>query len=72
MKDCWFVLDVRKLSFYNEAGKTQAQVAQRGIRCHISGNIAGQAGWGSEKSHLIEEVHLYCSGVELDDLKAKH
>jgi len=35
--------------FYNEGGETLSQVAQRGGRCPIPGNIQGQVGWGSEQ-----------------------
>lgn len=62
----------KKLVFYNEGGKTQAQAAQRGIRCPIPGNIAGQVGWCSGQSDLVEDVYLYCRGLGLHDLKAKH
>jgi len=60
------VQDIRKkFFFYHEGGKTLAQVAQRGGRCPIPGNIQGQAGQGSEKR---EDVPTHGRGVGLDDL----
>ena len=44
------------------------QVAQRGDRCPIPGNLEGQVGQGSEQPHLVEDVSAYCRGVGLDDL----
>ena len=44
------------------------QVAQRGCGCLVSGDIQGQAGWGSEQSDLAVGVSLHCKGVGLDDL----
>ncbi|KAK4822058.1 hypothetical protein QYF61_008867, partial [Mycteria americana] len=46
--------------FYNEGGEALAQVAQRGGRCPIPGNIQGQVGWGSEQPDLVEDVPAYC------------
>jgi len=46
--------------FYNEGGETLAQVAQRGGRCPIPGNIQGQVGWGSEKPDRVEDVPAHC------------
>ena len=54
--------------FYNEGGETLAQVAQRGGRCPIPGNIQGQVGRGSEQPDLVEDVPAHCGGVGLDDL----
>ena len=54
--------------FYTEGGETLAQVAQRGGRSPIPGNIQGQVGWGSEQLDLVEYVPSHCRGVELDDL----
>jgi len=45
-----------------------AQVAQRGSRCSIPGNIPGQVGRGSEQPGLIEDVPAHCGGVGLDGL----
>ncbi|KAK4824080.1 hypothetical protein QYF61_010591 [Mycteria americana] len=39
LKEGRFRLDIRKTFFYNEGGETLAQVAQRGGRCPIPGNI---------------------------------
>ena len=54
--------------FYNEGGETLEQVAQRGSRCPVPGNIQGQAGWGPEQPGLVEDVPAYCRGVGLDEL----
>jgi len=40
-----------------------AQVAQRGGRCPIPGNIQSQVGWGSEHPDLAEDVPAHCRGV---------
>jgi len=54
--------------FYSEGGGTLVQVAQRGGRCPIPGNIQGQVGRGSEQPDLAEDVPAYGRGVGLDDL----
>ena len=46
-----FRLDIRKKFSYNKSGEAVAKVAWRGDGCSVSGDIQGQAGWGSE--HLI-------------------
>ena len=56
------------LSSYDECGKTLEQVAQRGGRCPIPGNVHGPVGWGSEQPDLVEDVPAHCRGVGLDDL----
>ena len=48
--------------FYDERGETLAQVAQRGGRCPISGDLQGQVGQGSEQPDLVEDVPAYCRG----------
>ena len=53
---------------YAEGGETLEQVAQRGGRCAIPGNIQGQAGRGFEQPDLVEDVPAHCRGVGLDDL----
>jgi len=55
-------------SFYNEGGETLQQVAQRGGRCSIPGNIQGHVGWGSEQPDVVEDVPAHCRGIGLDDL----
>jgi len=45
-----------------------AQIAQRGGRCPIPGNIQGQVGQGSEQPGLVEDVPAHCRGVGLDDV----
>jgi len=39
------------------------QIAQKGSRCPVPGNIQGQVGWGSEQPDLVEDVHAHCRGV---------
>jgi len=53
---------------YSEGGETLEQVAQRGGRCPIPGNIHGQVGWGSEQPGLVKDVPVPHRGVGLDDL----
>lgn len=45
LKEDWFRLDIRKKSF-TMRNRNLEQVAQRGDRCFIPGNL--QVGWGSE------------------------
>ena len=54
--------------FYLEGGETLQQVAQRGGRCSIPGNIQGHVGWGSEQPDVVEDVPAHCRGIGLDDL----
>ena len=54
--------------FYNEGGETLEQVAQRGGRCPMPGNIQGQVGRGSKQTDLVEDVPAHCRGVGLDDV----
>jgi len=44
------------------------QVAQRGGRYSIPGNIQGQTGQGSEQPDLVVDVPAHCRGVGLADL----
>jgi len=53
---------------YYECGETLAQVAQRGGRCPIPGNIQGRAGQVAEQPDLVEDVPAYWRVSELDDL----
>jgi len=53
--------------FYAEGGETLAEVAQRGGRCPILGNIQDQVGRGSEQPDLGEDVPAH-RGVGLDGL----
>jgi len=64
-----FRLDLRKNFFYHEGGEALAQVAQRGGRYPIPGNIQGQVGRGSEQSGLVEDVPPHCRGLGLDGLE---
>jgi len=54
--------------FYNQGSETLEQVAQRGGKCPIPGNIQGQVGWGSEQPDLVEDGPAHCRGVGLNDL----
>lgn len=40
------------------------QVARRGGRGLIPGNIQAQAGWGSELPDLGEDISAHCRGVD--------
>ena len=55
--------------FYNEGGETLEQVAQRGGRCSIPGNIQRPVGQGSEQPDQVEDVLAHCRGFGLDDLE---
>jgi len=46
-----------------------AQVAQRGGRCPIPGNIQGQIGCSSEQPDLVEDVPAHCRAGGLDGLE---
>ena len=52
----------------NKGGEALEQVAQRGGKCPIPGNIQGQAGRGSEQRGLGEDVPAHCRAVGLGDL----
>ena len=56
------------LNIYSEGGEKLAQVAQRGGRCPIPGNIQGQVGRGSEQPDLVGNVSAHGMGVGLDGL----
>ena len=58
LKENRFRLDVRKKIF---TMRVVRQVAQRGGRCPIPGNIQGQVGWGSERPGLVVDAH--CKGL---------
>jgi len=60
--------DTKEEIFYNEGGETLEQIAQRGGRCPIPGNIQGLVGQGSEYTDAVEDVPAHCRGVGLDDL----
>jgi len=49
-------------------GETLEQVAQRGGRCPIPGNIQGQVAWASEQSGLVKDVPALCREGGPDDL----
>lgn len=61
-----FSLERWKKYFYNEAGKTVTQVAQR---CSISGKIHGQVRQGSEQSDL--KTSLFTADDLLSSLQHK-
>lgn len=54
--------------FYNESGRTLAQIAQGGGGCPIPGNTQGQVECGSEQPDLVENVPGHGRGVGLHDL----
>ena len=49
-------------------GETLEQVAQRGGKCPIPGNIQGEVGQSSEQPDLVVDVPAHCRGGGLDDL----
>jgi len=51
-----FRLDRREKFFCDEGAETLAQIAPRGGRCPIPGNIQGQVGRGSEQPDRVEDV----------------
>jgi len=67
LKEGTFRLDNKEEILYSEGGETLAQVAHRGGRCPIPGNIPGQVGWHSEQPDLVKDVPDPCRGVGLDD-----
>jgi len=68
LKEGRFRLAIRKKFITMRVVKPLAQVAQRGGRCPIPGNIQGQVGWGSEQPGLVEDVPAHGRGVGLDGL----
>ncbi|KAK4825055.1 hypothetical protein QYF61_023059 [Mycteria americana] len=50
--------------FYAEGGEALAQVAPRGGRCPVPGNIPGQVGRGSEQPALVEDVPARGRGLD--------
>jgi len=56
-------LDIRKVSFHNKGDETLAQVAQRGGRYPIPGNIQGQVGRGSEQLIELKTSLLTAGGL---------
>ncbi|KAK4811372.1 hypothetical protein QYF61_027601 [Mycteria americana] len=46
--------------FYDEDGGTLKQVAQRGGRCPIPGNIQGHFGLSSEQPDLVKDITAHC------------
>ena len=49
-------------------GCTKISVVQRAGECLISGDIQGQAGYGTEHSDLAVSVPVHCRGVGLHNL----
>jgi len=47
---------------YIEDGETLAQVAQRGGRCPVPGNVQGQVGRGSEQPDGVKMSRLTAGG----------
>ena len=63
LKEGRFRLDRRKKCFTMRVVK-HSQVAQRGGRCPVPGNLQGQVGGGSEQPDLAEDVPAHCSGLD--------
>jgi len=59
---------IRKTFFCVEGGETLEQVAQRGGRCPIAGNIQSQVGQGSEQPGLVEDFLAHSRRGGLGDL----
>jgi len=51
---------------FNEGDETLEQVAQRGGRCPIPGNIQSQVGWGPEQLDLVDDVPAHSRRLGLD------
>lgn len=49
----------KKDIFYDEGTGTLEEVAQRGSRCPIPGDIHGQAGRGSQQPDPVEDISVY-------------
>jgi len=64
LKDRRFRLDIRETFLYDKGGETLDQVAHRGGRCPIPGNIQGQAGHCFEQPDLVEDVPAHCRGLD--------
>ena len=64
----WVLLGGRVCALLIFFKEEEEQVAQRGCRCPIPGNIQGQVGRGSEHPDLVEYLRVHCRGVGLDDL----
>lgn len=50
----------KKEIFYSEGSKTLEQVAQKGGRCSIPGNIQSWTGQGSEQPDQAEDDPAHC------------
>jgi len=67
LKEGRFRLNIRKKFFTMRVVKHE-QVAQRGGRCPIPGNIQGKAGWDSKQPDRVEDAPARCRRVGLGDL----
>jgi len=52
--------------YYLHPAPLELNLAQRGGRCPIPGNIQGQAGRDPEQPDQVEDVPAHCRGVGLD------
>ena len=69
VKEGRFILNIRKKFFCNKGSEALAQVAQRGGRYPIAGDIEGQVGWDSQQPRRAVGVPVHCRGVEPDDFQ---
>ena len=54
--------------FFSESDEAQAQTAQRGCGCPISGSNQGQFGWAPRQCDLVSGNPAHGRGLELDYL----
>lgn len=52
--------------FYNNGCETLSEVAQRGGRSPMPGNLQSQVRWSSEQPDLVEDVPVNYGGFGLD------
>jgi len=58
LRPAWY--DFTWTRFYHKGGESLEQIAHRGSRGLIPGNIQGQAGWSSEQPGLVEDNPAHC------------